>query len=144
MNNTAFSVKPVPLSFHAQLRDRWRFAFYVLLLWIIVAIYYWFGVRVDAYGILVGGFMGMFAHWHATCISELKIASANFSEGDVARWLLNRGYVSSNKPGEYMPRLHRLLRFNSQNVCVDYDGKTVKIYGPLFITKKIARMLACK
>ena len=144
MNNSIFAAKPILLPLREQLHDRWRFLFYVALLSLIVTIYFLLGGKTDSKGILIGGFIGLFAHWQVTCVSLLNVNNKRFVESDVERWLLNKGYIHSENPGEYIPRLHRLLRFNSQNVRIQYDNTVAQIYGPLFLVKKISRFLAGK
>ena len=116
-----------------NLRDVWRVGFYVALIICAYFISRDFANQSVASGILIGAIGGVLGHWRATWRARVSMVPCHPSK--VSEWFESKGYVNSYD-GKYLyPGIHRLLRFNSQNIVFSEKEGCLLIDGPFYILK---------
>lgn len=121
-------------SIEKQFNDPWKVIFDISLIAIMCTVGHFMRIQGAAQGMIVGGIVGIFLHWRAT-----EKSSVNFKTNLVPHaktWLEMKGYIFNQSKNEYIPNIHRLLRFDSQNIKFErISDSCINMVGPYYILK---------
>lgn len=133
----AMHVLRVP--FREQTGDPYRVWFSIGLIVAAAVIAWLLPVRHGgAVAIVCGTAGGVIGHWRATVPAKIT-AGARVAE-EARHWFERRSYAWCAETGELVPRLPRVLRFDSQNVRFIHEWNgTVTIVAPYFLLKAFAK-----
>lgn len=129
-------VRPLPLA--EQFKDVWKVLFYIFLLGALVLLAMFLPIgEAASHGLIIGGIFGVFGHFQATRISLLELPGKR-SLRDIENVFSDLGYEGTETSGEYIPRIHRLLRFNAQILKVESSESLTRIIGPQYLLRRVA------
>ncbi|QBG84422.1 hypothetical protein [Xanthomonas oryzae] len=120
------------LGFNQQLKDRSKIIFYVSL----VLVGYIASRLIDhGSAALIGCVAGIAGHWKATWISKVEFSNANRRETE--EFLISNRYAFNENKNYWEPDIHRLLRFDAQDIMIKNDDDLLLVIGPFYILKKM-------
>jgi hypothetical protein len=125
-------------SFNEQLKDKWRTVFYIATAIIVMigSLFAWWFGEDTAPMIFIGGICGLIGHWIATTVSSLKLPKSK--RIIIIDYLETHRYDRMSNGVKYVPKIHRLLRFDSQDVHLYFSGNDeLEIRGAYYVLKKI-------
>lgn len=125
--------------FREQVKDTWRIAFYAGMVMVAIIIARALSVTHDvALGIVCGAAGGAIGHWRATGPASMRLRKG-FVQYAIS-WFETKGYISCSGDKELIPKLPRVLRFNSQNIKFNNnDDLTVIVTGPYYMLKNFSK-----
>ena len=129
------------LGIQHQLADRIRLGFYLAM---VAAL---FGVaaivaRSAGQGILVGGLVGLFAHWRMTATCEMALHGANALELARSALLDHRYHPFQGRKDHYRLTLPRILFFNQQDVFFNVGNDAASVVGPRNVLTMIKKQIS--
>lgn len=129
------------LGIQHQLADRVRLGFYLVM---VAAL---FGVaavvaRSAGQGILVGGLVGLFAHWRMTATCEMALHGANALELARSALLDHRYQPLQEREDHYRLTLPRILFFNQQDVFFNVGNDAASVVGPRNVLTMIKKQIS--
>lgn len=130
-------MKVTRLALRKQFSDTWQIVFYAALIAVAALISRLVVTPGAANGMLCGVLAGVFGHWRITARSSVRAERALTPY--IANWLTNKGYIDGDRKGKMIPRLPRLLRFNSQDIEISTDNAQVTVRGPYYMLKGLAK-----
>ena len=124
-----------------QLRDTWKLIFTITVILMAVVIVNLFFTKSDASkGLLIGLITGIVVHWMLYAKASIQVDSMLVPYAK--NWITAHGYVFSKEGSEFVPNVHWLLRFKSQNIrFIRIDDAKVKIICPYSILKNLEKNL---
>ncbi|HVX05700.1 MAG TPA: hypothetical protein VHA71_11355 [Rhodanobacteraceae bacterium] len=121
-------------SLKEQLSDTWKIIFDLALILIAAAIGHFINDRGAIQGMLVGAVVGISLHWRAT--TKASVSIKNGTVPYAKKWIEEKGYTLGANGGEFIPSMHRLLRFDSQNIkFMRIDNSSTRMFGPYYMLK---------
>lgn len=125
-------------SLKAQFSDTWKIIFDLLLIVIAAAIGQFINDPGAVQGMLVGAAVGISLHWLAT--TKASVSIKNGTVPYAKKWIEEKGYKLGTSGGEFIPSMHRLLRFDSQNIkFVRADDSNTLMFGPYYMLKMFVK-----
>lgn len=135
-------VNPSPLSFKAQMQDKWKITFYIILFFILIfCSYFLFSDENISRGIFIGGVCGIFSHYKVTRISELLLPKKKVNYKEIESYLYDFKYVKNDQSKAFIPQIPRSFRFDAQNVYIADKKENYSVFGPMYILKKLSKNL---
>ncbi|WDN15040.1 hypothetical protein [Xanthomonas oryzae] len=120
------------LGLNQQLKDRPKVIFYISLFLVGYIAAHLIDHGTTA---LLGCIAGIAGHWKATWISKVEFSIANFC--DIEEFLISNRYVFNRNKNCWEPDIHRLLRFDAQDVMIKKDDNLPLVIGPFYILRKM-------
>lgn len=122
-----------------QFQDTWRVIFTVAVIVIALAVVHFFFKKSGAStGLLIGLITGIAVHWMKYAKSSIQIN--NMLLPQAKSWIERHGYVLSRNKNEFIPDIHWLLRFKSQNFIFEsIDNSNVKITCTYSILRRLVK-----
>lgn len=85
-------------------------------------------------GMLIGAVSGIGTYWYIS--QKASVAIENRLVPYAKTWIEKRGYIVNTDNQNYSPNVHRLLRFDSQNIrFLRENESTTKLFGPYYILR---------
>ncbi|WP_152640339.1 hypothetical protein [Xanthomonas sp. MUS 060] len=126
------------MSWRIQSADRYKMAFYISLLLVGITTLLFLPEHSSFRGASIGYCIGLIVHLRITWISRTQIGPESLNHTKETIYKL--GY-SQAKHDIWVPRLHRLLRFDAQNIIFKETKSGVMVTGPAYMLKKIAKSI---
>ncbi|AVQ07842.1 TPA: hypothetical protein HH295_07140 [Xanthomonas vasicola pv. zeae] len=120
------------LGFNQQLKDRPKIIFYSSLVLVGYVVSHLIDHGTTA---LIGCVAGIAGHWKATWISKVEVSNANRRETE--EFLISNRYSFNKNKNYWEPDIHRLLRFDAQDIMIKKDDDLLLVIGPFYILKKM-------
>ncbi|MHB1059535.1 MAG: hypothetical protein ACYC0F_16810 [Rhodanobacter sp.] len=132
------NANPRPLPLEEQLHDKWKFAFYLMLLLAVVAAACLLPIDASAAkGLLIGGICGIIGHYRATRVAELTLSMKLVNPREIGDFFAAMKYVEVAGGRFYRPDVHKFLVFEAQNIHVGTRDRVYCISGPIYVMKKM-------
>ncbi|WP_080933027.1 hypothetical protein [Xanthomonas albilineans] len=120
------------LGLNQQIKDRPKVIFYISLFLVGYVAAHLINHGTAA---LLGCIAGIAGHWKTTWISKVEVSIAHFR--DVEEFLISNRYVFDENKNCWEPDIHRLLRFDAQDVMIKNNDYLIIVVGPFYILRKM-------
>ena len=130
------------LGLQRQLADRIRLGFYLAMAAVLLAAAA-IVTGSAGQGILIGGVVGLFAHWRMTATCKMTLSDPNTLELARSALLEHRYEPFQGRTDQYRLTLPRLLFFNQQDVFFEpTNGGGASVVGPRNVLTMIQRQIS--
>jgi hypothetical protein len=125
------------MGWREQIADRYRLFFYIVLLAAGTILLWFLPDKAALRGACLGACVGLLVHFRITWIFRVELPGETY--GDVEMMLRKLGYLQETQE-LWIPRVHRMLRFDSQNITVKASGLRLVLVGPAYILRRVSRL----
>ncbi|WP_152624896.1 hypothetical protein [Xanthomonas sp. GPE 39] len=126
------------MGWRIQTADRYKLAFYISLLLVGITTLLFLPEHNSFRGASIGCCIGLITHLRMTWISSIQIGSESLKR---TKEIIQKTGYSQAKHNIWVPRLHRLLRFDAQNIIFEETKSGVIVTGPAYMLRKITKSI---